>query len=226
MTKRSCLRLLLAATLLTGQASAHYLWLEPTPAGSARLFFGEYQEDLREKTGGRLDEMPAPWARALVFGGAERELPSVRRADHVEFGPATKATGFIAGESGYPVKDWRAHGHGVVKPVYYARLASLPGADKPRLTLDVLPVAPGVVGIYFREQPLARAKVMVYAPNRWMREYQADERGQATIDTPWPGQYVIEVVHREAAPGEFEGRAYEALRHRATLTLRVNENAR
>jgi hypothetical protein len=36
-------------------AVAHYLWIEPDAARHARLYFGEYQENLREKSGGRLD---------------------------------------------------------------------------------------------------------------------------------------------------------------------------
>ncbi len=46
---------LLAAFTLAPLANAHYLWIEPDKAGSAKLYFGEYQEGLREKAGGRLD---------------------------------------------------------------------------------------------------------------------------------------------------------------------------
>ena len=33
------------------------------------------------------------------------------------------------------------------------------------------------------------------------------------------GQYVMEVVHVEQQGGEFEGRPYATMRHRATLTF-------
>ena len=42
----------------------------------------------------------------------------------------------------------------------------------------------------------------------------------------WPGRYVLEMIHVEKTPGEFEGTAYEALRHRSTLALQVRPSAR
>jgi hypothetical protein len=45
---------LLTLTLATGAAQAHAVWIEVDDA-AARAYFGEWQEDLREKTGGRLD---------------------------------------------------------------------------------------------------------------------------------------------------------------------------
>ncbi|HEX7235080.1 MAG TPA: hypothetical protein VF243_07415, partial [Nitrosospira sp.] len=59
------------------------------------------------------------------------------------------------------------------------------------------------------------------------QELSADENGKVIIPTPFTGQYVLEVIHRESQPGEFEGKQYEAVRHRATLTfiLPVSSNS-
>ena len=48
-----------------------------------------------------------------------------------------------------------------------------------------------------------------------------DENGKVNITTPWPGQYVLEVIYMEKQPGEFQGNKFEAFRHRATLTFDI-----
>lgn len=205
--------LLLAALLAASPAvRAHYLWLEAHPAGP-RLYFGEYEDGVRERSGGRLDEIPGPVARTIDG----QDVPLVRRADY--FGADPQAGGLVAEEGGYPVKDWSAHGVGVVKPRYYARLSPDFRPAPPRLALDIVPAGPGRVAVWFRGAPLAEARIDVHAPNGWSRELRTDKQGQATIETPWPGRYVLEVVHREAGRGEFGGKSFDAVRHRATLTV-------
>ena len=44
---------------------------------------------------------------------------------------------------------------------------------------------------------------------------------KVTIETPWPGQAVIEVGHVEKKAGEKDGRPYESIRHVFTLTFHV-----
>src|SRR5947207_14625088 len=68
------LRFALAALLslgLAGPASAHFLWLEPDADG-ARLYFGEFEENLREASPGLLDRLtPLPEARLVASSGAK-----------------------------------------------------------------------------------------------------------------------------------------------------------
>ena len=43
--------------------------------------------------------------------------------------------------------------------------------------------------------------------------------GKVKLETPWQGQYVLEVIHTDKTPGQFAGKAYESVRHRATYTF-------
>lgn len=204
-------------------ASAHYLWIEQAESQHKRLYFGEVEEGLREKTGGRLDEIKGPKAWALDVGGRRHELQTARAADHFDLGVNKSEAPVIAEESGYDVKDWSRHGIGVVKPMFYARYAPLkPAAEfTPELTLDVLPIRKGgdTFAVYFRGRPLAEAKVTVIAPNTWMQQHRTSTEGLVKVNAPWRGPYVLDVVYLENVPGEFKGSKYNAVRHRATLTF-------
>ncbi|HEX7890274.1 MAG TPA: DUF4198 domain-containing protein [Ramlibacter sp.] len=221
MIRRSLRHLLLAALLpaFAGPAAAHYLWLE-REGDAARLYFGEAAE-VREQSPGRLDEMPAPRLWDLS-AAAERKL--ARRAGSF-LGEGRVGPHLAAVEEGYAVKDWTRYGHGVVKPLFYARYSpwpvrqAVPAAPELRLDVQPLPGAAPRAAVLFDGKPLAGAKLIVTAPNGWQQEHKADEQGQVALALPWRGQYVLEVVHREAVAGEFQGQRYEAKRHRATLTL-------
>ncbi len=202
-------------------ASAHYLWIERQGDGRARLYFGEYQDNEREKSGGRLDEIRSPRAWFVDRRGQRHELQAAKLADHFDLGRASAPAAVLAEDSGYEVKDWTRLGFGVVKPLFYARYAARgpASAGAPQLTLDIVPLDARHLRVTFRGSPLAKAKLTVYAPNGWAQERRTDEAGEANIATPWPGQYVVEVIHLERRPGEFEGKSYENLRHRATLSI-------
>ena len=45
---------------LSANAQAHFVWLERDGEGPARAYFGEWIDDIREKTGGLLDRFKAP----------------------------------------------------------------------------------------------------------------------------------------------------------------------
>lgn len=138
-------------------ATAHYLWIEPNKTRHAKLYFGEFQEEVREKAGGGLDEIKAPHAWKLDARGIRRAIEATR--------------------------------------------------------------ARNAFAVYFKKIPLPKAKIMVYAPNLWMQEHHSDENGKVKITTPWPGLYVPEVIHTEKQPGEFQGKKFSAVRHRATLSF-------
>ena len=232
MLKKSALHTCAAALGLAGlfavlPAAAHYIWIEQDSGHQSRLFFGEYQDGEREKSPGRLDEITKPQAWLIDASGKREPLEVIRRTNHFDLGVVRHgASTVIAEEHGYGVKDWNKHGHGVVKPMFYARYTPLKAKapEKPELTLDILPeAADGSVSrtftVYFRNSPLAKAKIKAHAPNLSTGEQSTDENGKATIPTAMTGQYVLEVIHRENRPGEFDGKKYEAVRHRATLTF-------
>lgn len=222
---RAVARRVVCVTLfaLAPAAFGHYLWIERDGA-SARLYFGEVNE-VREQSPGRLDDIVAPRLLAISADGAERELTVVRKRGSFALAGAPAAADLIATEGRYAVQDWTRHGIGIVKPMFYARTSAWPARAAPArsaaMRLDVRPVAglPRAIEVVFDGKPLAGAKVVVHAPNGWDQEHKTNEKGQAHVAMPWRGQYVFEVIHKEAVPGEFEGKRYDATRHRATLTV-------
>ena len=154
----------------------------------------------------------------------------------------------VAEDINSAVKDWTKHGIGLVHPVYYARTQWLLFKNKEvsqRVSspvavteLDVLPVTrhinhrTGEFGpktgeefvfqVYFKHKPLdQKAKsVTVFAPNGWGWEAKLDKQsGIGRFKPIMPGTYVIEVIYLENKPGEFDGKKYDAVRHRATFSL-------
>lgn len=204
-------------------ARAHYLWIESDTPSDARVYFGEIAEGVREKAGGRLDERDAIQGRLERADQSASPIALSKKADHFAIG-SQEGTGWLlvqdlAGE----VKDWTKSDIGIVKPMFYARaaIANKLTPAQPSLALDILPdpTNPKTLRVYFKQQPLPNAKVLVYAPNQWMQELQADASGDVKISTPWPGRYVLDVIYKERVPGEFQGKQYEAIRHRVTFSL-------
>ncbi len=213
----------LCSLLLSVSAQAHYLWIESESPGDARVYFGEFNEGVLEKSGGRLDERDATKAWLLSEKHGKKPLALEKLADRFVSETSASSGWLLVRDSENPVMDWRVHDIGLVKPMYYARaaVANKPLPSEPTLALDVLPVAgsPLTYQVFFQGEPLAGAKGHTYAPNLWMQEFKTDEEGKFTIATPWTGRYVLDVIHKEPAPGEFKGEAYDAIRHRTTYSF-------
>lgn len=204
-------------------AQAHYVWIESETNAEARVYFGEYNEGVRETAGGRFDERAKLEAWSERADHSKLGLELSKRADHYALRLDRRAGWILAVDTQSEVKDYRKNRLGIVKPMFYARtaIANQPAAARPGLPLDILPV-PGdgkAVQVFFDGRPLVAAKVSVYAPNLWMQELQTDAQGKLTPATPWPGRYVLDVVHEEPKPGEFNGQRYESIRHRMTLSF-------
>ncbi len=133
------------------------------------------------------------------------------------------------------------------KPMFYARtvfLAFEPGRVSERegeitefMELDIVPVTSHlnplkgtvtptvgeevVLQVFFRGEPVAKAKPLALSPIGWIKDLRSNSKGIARFTPLWPGTYVIDYVHMEKVPGEYEGKAYEGVRHRATFTIQV-----
>jgi hypothetical protein len=194
-------------------AQAHYLWIEPV-GDEAHLCFGEYENALREKSGGRLDTIAMPEAKDASAAAVATE----RKVDHFAL-KAKAGQPLIAQEVSMKVKDLRKNNIGIVKPMYYARFAVSESEGASTLALDIQPVGKGKVRVSLNGKPLAKAKLNIFAPNQWLREYETDEKGEAAVDMPWHGLYVVEVAYVEPVKGEYQGDAYEGIRHVGTLSF-------
>jgi len=203
--------------LFSGAAQAHYLWIEPDEAG-ARLYFGEAEVQLKEKSPGKLDSIKGLQAFAVDASGKRSAAPVGRGGNHFAIGAATAGT-WLASEESLEVRDLSKHKLGIAKPNYYARFGQ-PAADAATaLALDVQAAGPDTFIVLYRGQPLKAAKLEVIAPNIWMQEHTTDANGAARINAPWRGRYVLHVLHVDHTPGEHGGRQYDNLRSHFAYTF-------
>lgn len=213
-------RTLATATLLilaALPAKAHYLWIERDGA-VARVFFGEFAENLREKNDGPLGNIKTPQA---FHNDKAQALPLQRGVDHLAIDKVGNGDLRLVEEGMAPREDKRNGGR--TKSLYHAKEGR--GETKPVLDLELVPVAANdnTFVVLLRGAPLAKAEVKVFAPSLWEKGLRSDEQGKVTIATPWIGRYVLEVVHLEPKAGEFAGQAYDRLRHVSTVSFTTQQ---
>ncbi len=217
MYMNTLLKGLLSAFLLslTSTVMAHAVWIE-RDSKSIYLYYGEYDEAKHEPSPGRLDNIGTP--QVFVQG----QLVSGKKASNAWLYHNTgKALAIRAEAIESPVRDWRKQGIGIVKPLFYARYADSPAAQTPEAELDLVPTGKaGEFQVFVKKQALAATKVVVVAPNGWMREIKTNADGRIEVDMPWRGVYVMEATHVLPEAGEYNGVAYEGRRLRATLAYR------
>jgi len=209
------LTMALAAMLACGAAQAHYLWIE-SGDGGAKLYFGEAEVLLKEKSPGKLDNIKGPQAFAIDAAGNKSTAALTRTADHLAV--SGKAATVVVAEESLEVRDLSKHNLGIAKPNYYARHGQ-PADAAATLPLDVQSQGPNTFAVLYRGQPLKDAKVGIIAPNTWMQEHETDANGVVQINTPWRGQYVLHVLHVDKTPGEFGGKKYDNVRSHFTYTF-------
>lgn len=218
----------LGALLATGAAHAHYLWIEPDDTG-ARLYYGEADALLKEKSPGKLDNIKAPQAFAHDPASGKTSAVTISRtAEHFAIGNSKGAAAILTMKESLEVRDLSKSGQGFAKSNYYARHGQ-PGVSAngaaPSLALDVQGNSPNALTVLYRGQPLKDAKLEVIAPNTWIQEHKTDAEGRVAINTPWRGQYVVHILHADKMPGEFAGKKYDALRNHLTYTFVKAEGA-
>jgi hypothetical protein len=199
---------------LLATARAHFVWLERDDSGSVAAYFGEWSAGVRETQDGYLKLVAAP--KAFVADGTA--LAVTRAHDRL-----TVAANDVAGD----IRLTNVYFPDKAKnlSLYQAKLGRSETSAK--FAFELMPVAPDSnrFTLLLNGAPLADAEVVLFTSSGWNRTWVTDTAGQVTIETPWPGQAVIEVGHLEKKPGEHEGRAYEAIRHVFTLSFIVPPKA-
>lgn len=194
-----------STVIAAAPALAHYVWIERGEAthreGSAqvKIFFGEFQEGLREEKGGRLDERDGLKAWLLNPTGERSEIKLSKETNHfaAEVRPSRPGVYEItAVDQDDEVKDWTEYGIGLIRPIMYARSEFLftDGRVSERLReigefldLDIVPVTRGLdpesgqlgpvqgeemtLQVRFREQPFNRQKLGDKYPDGVLRVY-------------------------------------------------------
>ena len=227
MTLLSRTRLIaLAATALMAAASvsAHQLWLEQDDGG-ARLFFGEFGENLREVSPGLLDKFGKPQVRKVSAQGSV-QAGDVTRTATAFTTPlrAGRGESLVAEDATYPMWALGAGqpGRGMYLPA--ARLVTDLAAQSPQLTLDLVPTGSEtaestVLQAYFSGKPLAGAKVKLVTASGWEKELRTDADGKVTAPLPWNGTYVLELEHTGPAGVRADGASFERGSYVTSLTL-------
>lgn len=203
---------------LIGSAAAHSIWIEREGDG-ARIYFGEFDENLREGSPGLLDRLK-PEAKVA---GSDKALKLDKQATFFAVaGPLAKDDSIVA----ETVSIYERRGDKPTKVL--SRLAARTVADfkeqAPVTTLDIVPAGkPGLFKVFYQGKPLAKAKAELIAESGWKREFKTDEQGTFEAPLPWRGGYVIEVAHTDATPGKLGEEAYESARSASTLFVRVGD---
>jgi len=199
---RGVLAALLALSFI-GAASAHSLWLERQGDG-LQLYFGEFEENLREASPGLLDRL-SPQAKVAMAADKALNADDSVVAEDVRISErrtAEKVTRVLARLGARYVADFKER--------------------PPVNTLDVVPAGkPGAFKVFYQGKPLAKAKLELIAESGWKREFKTDEQGAVEAPLPWRGTYVIEVQHTDATPGKLGEEAYDTLRCASTLSFRL-----
>ena len=214
---------LVTSLFMLGHAQAHHVWLEQD-GNQTKLYFGEFGDNLRETSPGRLDVFVKPAAQKFS-GTARQDLAATKTANG--FAVATrlaKGESLIAQDTAYPIRE-RKDGDKTERGLYVpaARLVVDTSAQTPQLTLDVVPTGKTAkdqmeVQVFYKGQPLAKAKVAVLTASGWMQEIRAADDGKLMVAMPWAGSYVMEVKHLDTA-GERGGEKYDKANYVTSLTL-------
>lgn len=206
---------------LSSAASAYALWIEPDAAGY-QLYFGEFDENLREGSPGLLDRFePLPAAKAFAASGAQ---PLKVEKQAMSFGLAGAPAGAdsVVAEQVRIVE--RKQGDKVARAL--TRLSARYVTDfterKPVITLDIVPAGkPGAFTAFYDGKPLPKAKVEVGTEFGWRKELKTDDNGAFEVALPWKGTYLIEVMLLDPTPGVLGTEPYDTMRFATTLAFRV-----
>lgn len=216
-------------SLMLSNAQAHHLWLEQPDVGkkggvSAKAYFGEFGDNLREISPGRLDRFVKPVAQKTSAKGSEPLQVTASPTGFALSARAAPGESLVIEEPAYPLSE-RKEGDKTIRTLYVpaARLVVDHSQQAPRLALDLVPTGTrGKKGMevqaFYKGQPLPKAKIGVNTAAGWSQEHNADEQGKLMVKLPWKGLYVLEVKHADGA-GERGGQAYDRASYVTSLTL-------
>ena len=206
---------------LSENAQAHFIWLERDGEGPARAYFGEWIDDIREKTGGLLDRFKAPRA---FLGTSNDLLPVKRNENNLEIDAKGRGdVRFV--DSSVPPREDKEKG-GAIKTIYYAKAGRAETAAK--LDLELVPTTANgnTIVLVFFGAPLPKAEITIIGPPKWEKPLVTDEQGRVTLPTPWVGRYVLEVTHFDEKAGGSGDEKFNRTRHISSLSFVAQQGIR
>lgn len=207
-----------------GTAQAHQVWLENN-GGQAQLFFGEFNDNLRETSPGALDKFLATPTLAQQTASGTQQLSGQRNATGFSYNAASQAQTLFA-SAAYPLIDRSKRDEPALLRVPAARWVATPAqaVAANAQALDLVPTGtPGQLMVSFNGMALPKTKVQIVAPSGWSREAQSDEQGRVNFALPWKGLYVAEVHHSHKQGGEAQGKSYGEASYVTTLSFSVED---
>ncbi|SNR80087.1 hypothetical protein SAMN05192560_1155 [Methylobacillus rhizosphaerae] len=193
------------ATLLLGSMTvvqADYLWLEPAQDGM-HAYLGMHETSTKAD----LSSLNAP--RAFLTDGKELALKAGKEYLQVAAVPADmRVTAQVVEQDN-------------VLHFYQARFGR--HETKAVNDLELVPTEPGgkTFRLIWKDSPVAASQVNVSTSDGWIRTLKPAEDGSVTLDTPFPGLYILEVTARVNGSMTYQGRKFEDVRHTATLSFEV-----
>ncbi|MBS3017708.1 hypothetical protein DJFAAGMI_00431 [Comamonas sp. PE63] len=207
-----------------GTAQAHQVWLENN-GGHAQLFFGEFNDNLRETSPGALDKFLGTPTLAQQTASGTQQLSGQRNATGFSYNAASQAQTLFA-SAAYPLIDRSKRNEPALLWVPAARWVATPAqaVAANAQALDLVPTGkPGQLMVSFNGMALPKTKVQIVAPPGWSREAQSDEQGRVNFALPWKGLYVAEVHHSHKQGGEAQGKSYGEASYVTTLSFSIED---
>jgi len=218
-------------------AFAHGYWLELSGNGkpgtevTVKIFFGEYENNLREK-GASLGGMKDFRAYYLDASGGQQPLTLTQTETCWEgkFTPAKLGRyQVVATNDTRDVQDWTKYGMGVVRPIEYLRAdymaGNAPDVTAPLTDLDVMARQSDgqlLLTAFTKKVPVAKTKLTVLNPQGWEKTLTTGPDGTARFTPSGPGLYIVEAEQVDKIPGQYRDKAYAAVRSKYALTIRVD----
>lgn len=191
-----------AAAFMAPAAHADYLWLQREGA-QARAYVGEVA-----RRSAALPALKAP--RATLADG--KDLPLAPQAGHIDVtapeGQDLRLTTSVVGDKGALTFYQARHGRNETRAAN---------------DLELVPTTPGgnTFKLVWKGQTVAASQVNVDTSAGWQRTLAPAKDGTVSLETPFPGLYVLEVTARVNGAATVDGTKYQDVRHTATLSFEV-----
>lgn len=191
-----------AAAFMAPAAHADYLWLQREGA-QARAYTGDVA-----RRNAALPALKAP--RAYLADG--KDLPLAPQAGHIEVtapeGQDLRLSTSVVGDKGALTFYQARHGRSETRAAN---------------DLELVPTTPGgnTFKLVWKGQTVAASQVHVDTSAGWQRTLSPAKDGTVSLETPFPGLYVLEVTARVNGAATVDGKQYDDVRHTATLSFEV-----
>jgi len=206
---------MMLSTVVVMGVHAHEVWLElDSKKKEAKLFYGDFEEI--ERDGG---EKFAKIKEGVAY--PKDAIKSVKRNDADITYTLSKATDVVVIREDAPRKS-RAEGV-VIKRIYYSKAGIT--SKNPITAFEIVPVdaSKNTFKVVFNNKGLEKTDVSVISPTGWIRTFSTDEKGEFTIETPWKGEYLLQVSFTDNTKGEENGVAFDKTIHSSSLFLPVEK---